>query len=90
MEIVYSLEGQVSITVEGVEMTIAAGESAVFHADRPHRYAAAGKHLARFVMVVVEPLAVPRSPAKRARASSRQEAEGERQKAEGKRQTAKG
>lgn len=55
-EIVYALEGQVRIAVEGVEMTIGAGESAVFQADRPHRYAAAGRRAARFVMVVVEPL----------------------------------
>jgi transcriptional regulator with XRE-family HTH domain len=78
-EIVYSLEGQVSVTVEGVEMAIAAGESAVFQADRPHRYAAAGKRAARFMMVVVEPLAVPRSRARTARASSRQKAQGKKE-----------
>jgi transcriptional regulator with XRE-family HTH domain len=58
-EIVYALEGQLLITVEGVEMTIDAGECAVFHADRPHRYAAAGGRTARFVMVVIEPLVEP-------------------------------
>ena len=58
-EIVYALQGQVLITVEGVEMSIAAGESAVFHADRPHRYAAAGGRAARFVMVVMEPIVPP-------------------------------
>jgi quercetin dioxygenase-like cupin family protein len=54
-EIVYALEGQVSVTVEGVAMTIGAGESAIFQADRPHRYAVAGRRAARFMMVVVEP-----------------------------------
>ncbi len=56
-EIVYALEGQVAVTVEGVAMTIGEGESAVFQADRPHRYAAAGKRPTRFMMVVVEPIA---------------------------------
>jgi transcriptional regulator with XRE-family HTH domain len=80
-EIVYALEGHVSVIVEGVEMTIAAGECAVFHADRPHRYAAAEGRPARFMMVVVEPLPgatrVPSPP----RVVSRQKAEGKRQKA---------
>ena len=58
-EIVYPLEGKVVVTVEGVETTIAAGESAVFHADRAHRYAASGGRATRFMMVVVEPLAAP-------------------------------
>jgi mannose-6-phosphate isomerase-like protein (cupin superfamily) len=58
-EIVYALEGQVLITVEGVEMRIAAGEGAVFQADRPHRYAATGGRAARFVMVVMEPIVAP-------------------------------
>jgi transcriptional regulator with XRE-family HTH domain len=89
-EIVYALEGQVSITVEGVEMTIASGESAVFQADRPHWYAAAKGRPARFMMVVVEPLTASRSPARTARASSRQKAEGRRQKAEGRRRKAEG
>jgi transcriptional regulator with XRE-family HTH domain len=79
-EIVYALEGHLSVIVEGVEMTIAAGECAVFHADRPHRYAAAEGRPARFMMVVVEPLQgatrVPSLP----RAVSRQKAKGTRQK----------
>jgi transcriptional regulator with XRE-family HTH domain len=57
-EIVYALEGEVLITVEGVEARIAVGECVVFHADRPHRYAA-GRRATRFVMVVVEPLVAP-------------------------------
>jgi transcriptional regulator with XRE-family HTH domain len=58
-EIIYALDGEVLVTVEGVEMRVGAGESAVFQADRPHRYAAAGGRAARFVMVVVEPLPTP-------------------------------
>jgi transcriptional regulator with XRE-family HTH domain len=67
-EIVYALDGQVMVTVEGVEMTIGAGESAVFQADRPHRYAAAGGRAARFMMVVVEPLVTTRASRQPARA----------------------
>jgi len=100
-EIVYALEGRVSITVEGVEMTIAAGECAVFHADRPHRYAAAEGRPSRFMMVVVEPLPGAARVSSLPRAVSRQKAEGTRQKqkaqgtrasqkAEGTRQTAEG
>jgi transcriptional regulator with XRE-family HTH domain len=68
-EIVYALDGEVMVTVEGVEMTIGSGECAVFQADRPHRYAAAGGRAARFMMVVVEPLVTTRAsrPAARAR-----------------------
>ena len=58
-EIVYALEGQVLITIEGVEVRIAAGEGAVFQADRAHRYAATGGRAARFVMVVMEPITAP-------------------------------
>lgn len=67
-EIVYALDGQVMVTVEGVEMTIGSGECAVFQADRPHRYAAAGGRAARFMMVVVEPLVTSRASRQQARA----------------------
>ena len=79
-EIVYALEGRVSVIVEGVEMTIARGECAVFHADRPHRYAAAEGRPARFMMVVVEPLQGPTRASSLARVVSRQKAQGTRQK----------
>lgn len=68
-EILYALEGRVSVTVEGTEVTIARGEGAVFQADRPHRYAAAGGRAARFMMVVIEPLGVTRTEPSRSRAS---------------------
>jgi transcriptional regulator with XRE-family HTH domain len=64
-EIVYALEGQVLITVEGVDTRIGPGECAIFHADRAHRYAAVGGRAARFVMVVVEPLVAPGKAAPR-------------------------
>lgn len=58
-EFVYVLEGQAEITVAGVTTAVGAGECVVFRADRPHRYAAAGGKIVRFVMVVVEPITDP-------------------------------
>ena len=85
-EILFSLEGRVSITVEGTEVTLAEGEGAVFQADRPHRYAAAGGRAARFMMVVIEPLGDARRSFAAARAVK---AEGKRPKAGGRRRTTK-
>jgi len=65
-EFVYVLEGAATVTVEGVEVALAAGECAVFQADRPHRYASAGGRATRFVMVVIEPI-VPPAPVAAAR-----------------------
>ena len=58
-EFVYVLEGDAAVTVDGVEVVVAAGECAVFQADRPHRYAAARGRATRFVMVVIEPIEPP-------------------------------
>lgn len=58
-EIVYVLEGATTVSVGGVDLLLAAGEAAVFRADRPHRYASAGRRATRFVMVVMEPVAPP-------------------------------
>jgi transcriptional regulator with XRE-family HTH domain len=55
-EFVYVLEGTTAVSVDGVEVILAAGECAVFRADRPHRYASARDRATRFVMVVVEPI----------------------------------
>ena len=55
-EFVYVLEGAAAVSVDGVEVVVAAGECAVFQADRPHRYASAHGRATRFVMVVVEPI----------------------------------
>ena len=48
-----------TLPVGGVDLSLEAGEAAVFRADRPHRYAAAGGRATRFVMVVMEPIAPP-------------------------------
>jgi transcriptional regulator with XRE-family HTH domain len=64
-EIVHVLEGAVTVTVAGVEVSLGAGEGAVFRADRPHRYASAGGRAARFVMVVVEPIPALAAPRRR-------------------------
>ncbi|MGD9902649.1 MAG: helix-turn-helix domain-containing protein [Vicinamibacterales bacterium] len=65
-EFVYVLDGAAAVTVDGVEVKLAAGECAVFQADRPHRYASAGGRATRFVMVVIEPIAPPADRAPRA------------------------
>lgn len=82
-EIVYALDGQVRITVEGAEMTIASGECAIFQADRPHRYGAAGGRATRFMMVVVEPLGTrpPSSHGRARRQGTSLKAQATRQKA---------
>jgi transcriptional regulator with XRE-family HTH domain len=58
-EFIYVLEGAAAVSVDGVEVVAAAGECAVFQADRPHRYASAQGRPTRFVMVVVEPIEPP-------------------------------
>jgi hypothetical protein len=73
-EIIHVLEGAATISVGGVDLALAAGEAAVFRADRPHRYASAGARATRFVMVVVEPIdppaeRPPRRPSARAAAA---------------------
>jgi DNA-binding XRE family transcriptional regulator len=66
-EFVYVLDGAAVVTVDGVDVPLAAGECAVFQADRPHRYAAAGGRATRFVMVVIEPIEPPKVRADRRR-----------------------
>ena len=70
-EFVYVLEGEAAVTVDGVEVIVAAGECAVFQADRPHRYAAARGRATRFMMVVVEPIEPPGPSPRRRRPSAR-------------------
>ncbi len=62
-EFILVLEGDAVVTVDGVQVAISAGECVVFRADRPHAYASARGRAARFVMVVVEPVAPPASSA---------------------------
>ncbi len=62
-EFIYVLDGDVTVTVDGVHVAVATGECVVFRADRPHRYASAKGRATRFVMVVVEPVSPPSSSA---------------------------
>jgi transcriptional regulator with XRE-family HTH domain len=62
-EMLQVLDGRLTVTVDGVEVTAGRGECVVFCADRPHRYAAGGRGVTRFLMVVVEPLQVTPAPA---------------------------
>ena len=61
-ELIQAIQGRVAVTVDGTEVTAGPGECVVFLADRPHRYAAAGRRRARFLMVVIEPLQVTPGP----------------------------
>lgn len=65
-EFVYVLEGDATVTVDGVQVAVGAGECVVFRADRPHTYASAKGRTTRFVMVVSEPVPPP-APAASAR-----------------------
>lgn len=67
-EILFVLDGVLALRVDGALVSVAAGESAVFRADRPHRYAAAGRATVRFVMVVIEPISEAGPTARRAAA----------------------
>jgi mannose-6-phosphate isomerase-like protein (cupin superfamily) len=58
-EFVHVLEGEATVTVDGLQVQVTAGECVVFRADRPHRYASAGGKAVRFVMVVIEPIPPP-------------------------------
>jgi transcriptional regulator with XRE-family HTH domain len=72
-ELLYVLEGTTAVDVDGVRVAAAAGECIAFQADRPHRYAAAGRQATRFLMVVAEPVGGPTPAAKgRRRPSARQ------------------
>lgn len=66
-EMVFVLEGDVMVIVDGGEVPLEAGECAVFRADRPHRYASRNGRAAHFVMVVIEQVGLPPGP-RRARA----------------------
>jgi len=66
-EFVHVLEGEAVVTVDGVQVAVAAGECVVFRADRPHRYASAKGRTTRFVMVVVEPVEPPAAASRPAR-----------------------
>ena len=65
-EMVFVLEGEVMVTVDGDDVPLETGDYAVFRAARPHRYTSRSGRAAHFVMVVIEPI-VPRPRTARAR-----------------------
>jgi transcriptional regulator with XRE-family HTH domain len=54
-ELVYVLEGTLSLEVDGVSYMIKQGMAAQAWTDRPHAYASASSTVTRFTMVVQEP-----------------------------------
>jgi quercetin dioxygenase-like cupin family protein len=54
-ELLHVLEGELDLEIEPVRQRVGTGESVIFRADRPHRYANTGAALLRLIMVVVEP-----------------------------------
>ena len=53
-EILYILEGELTLSAGGVQHTAAVTDVLVFQADRPHRYANESTSRLRFLMVVAE------------------------------------
>lgn len=54
-EIVWVLDGELTLDVDGERVLVPTGGAAVFQADRPHRYANAGAADLRFAMAVTQP-----------------------------------
>ncbi|MEU7713980.1 helix-turn-helix domain-containing protein [Micromonospora chalcea] len=54
-EILHVLDGAATVTVDGVDHEVRAGETVEFHADREHGYRTAGDEPVRLMMVVVTP-----------------------------------
>ncbi|ATO16863.1 cupin [Micromonospora sp. WMMA2032] len=54
-EVLYVLDGAVTVTVDGADHEVRVGQTVEFHADREHGYRAAGDEPVRLVMVVVTP-----------------------------------
>ncbi|MFI6133212.1 helix-turn-helix domain-containing protein [Micromonospora sp. NPDC051141] len=54
-EILHVLDGAVTVTVDGVDHRVEAGETVEFHADREHGYRTAGDEPVRLMMVAVTP-----------------------------------
>lgn len=51
-ELLYVLDGELTLTVEGAVHILATGDAGVFRGDRPHAYANAGAEPLRFLMSV--------------------------------------
>jgi transcriptional regulator with XRE-family HTH domain len=54
-EIVWVIEGTLTLTVDGETASVPAGGAALFQADRPHRYANTDTADLRFAMAVTQP-----------------------------------
>jgi transcriptional regulator with XRE-family HTH domain len=53
-EILYVEEGDLTLTVDGTPLVVAAGSAAVFAGDRPHAYANHGEVPCRYVLAVMD------------------------------------
>jgi mannose-6-phosphate isomerase-like protein (cupin superfamily)/DNA-binding XRE family transcriptional regulator len=54
-EVLHILDGTLTVTVDGVDHPVRAGQTIEFQADRPHGYRNDSKRPARYVMVVAMP-----------------------------------
>jgi transcriptional regulator with XRE-family HTH domain len=54
-EMLYVVDGTLTLEVDGVAHTVVAGGAALYHADRPHAYGNDRKRPVRFVMLVLQP-----------------------------------
>jgi transcriptional regulator with XRE-family HTH domain len=54
-EMLHVVDGTLTLEVDDVAHTVAAGGAALFHADRPHAYGNDRKRPVRFVMLVLQP-----------------------------------
>ncbi len=55
-ELLYVLDGELTLTVRGAACSLAVGDAVGFRGDREHTYANNGPARVRFVMAVVAPL----------------------------------
>lgn len=61
-ELLTVLGGRLTLTVGAEEVVADEGDTVLFAADRPHRYANQGRRPLRFVLVVTQPPAPPEGP----------------------------
>lgn len=61
-ELLHVLEGELDLEIDQTRQRVGNGNSVIFRADRPHRYANAGAALLRLIMVVAEPTPGDTSP----------------------------
>jgi transcriptional regulator with XRE-family HTH domain len=54
-EMLYVVDGTLTLEVDGVAHTVVAGGAALYHADRPHAYRNDRRRPVRLVMVVLQP-----------------------------------